>query len=485
MLQNKKDTNERLLEVQAKYTIEELTGQKVEGEAKISLTTNALSISPKFNDPILLSLRDITKIEFKDYKIALFLFPNGIIVISELGYQYENVAKHLTKARNEIILKDLLMSESIKKSGLLGEIVSPEISGNCEVRLYSTALVILPDQGELIRIPYGTMKKIEEKDFALLIQTDDGAEYKLLKFGEKFKILTNSLAKELNDLSLMVQGSVKDMMPSASPVLAQQLAAIMKEGKATTKQEIEKVSPEFWQALLAQLKALGVKENYDFLDALDQTQSVSIGVKRGLMGGLTGDYLWFLIPICVVGSQKIGNVIAMEATSPNQKGKATYFFKITDRKDYAKLKTPEEVENQAKQVMKIINACMVKINFRREPIIVPTEKLNNPKYEKYKFAITKIPELQILRSLYVGKVIHTSLEQWKQDVEELLAFNLASQDNSMRWVKVREGMTDEDIEKEIEADEVFAENQAEISLSPETNIDLDKIKQDGQPSANN
>jgi len=78
---------------------------------------------------------------------------------------------------------------------------------------------------------------------------------------------------------------------------------------------------------------------------------------------------------------------------------------------------------------------MLDINFRREPIYLPDERLEEADYIKYKIALQRIPSLQLLRTMYIGRVIHSSPEQWKSDVIELLRFNLTTQDNAIKWKK--------------------------------------------------
>ena len=50
---------------------------------------------------------------------------------------------------------------------------------------------------------------------------------------------------------------------------------------------------------------------------------------------------------------------------------------------------------------------------------------------KYKIALQRIPPLQLLRTMYMERVIHSSPEQWKSDVIELFRFNLTTQDNAI------------------------------------------------------
>jgi len=75
----------------------------------------------------------------------------------------------------------------------------------------------------------------------------------------------------------------------------------------------------------------------------------------------------------------------------------------------------------------------IAINFRREPIYISEEKLKEPRYSKYRFFITRLPALRKLRDLYIGRVIHRSEEQWRNDVMDLLKFNVEAERNDARW----------------------------------------------------
>jgi hypothetical protein len=161
-----------------------------------------------------------------------------------------------------------------------------------------------------------------------------------------------------------------------------------------------------------------------------------VGFKRGLMGDLTGEYIWFLVPIYGGDKKDYGNAVAMEAAETADKesaGKATYFFKIVNRKDFSNYKTAEELDKQTDEVLKNLNRCMLDINFRREPIYLPTERLEEAEYVKYKIALQRISSLQLIRSLFIGRIIHSSPEQWKSNVMELLKFNVTAQDDTTKW----------------------------------------------------
>ncbi len=209
----------------------------------------------------------------------------------------------------------------------------------------------------------------------------------------------------------------------------------MKEGKAARRSDIESISPELWVELEKKLDVAGIKEEYDFLKSLAQKEKMCIGLKRGFLGDLTGEYIWFLIPIYSTNPDEPGNAVAMEAISGEGGGKATYFFRIVSRKDYPNFKNIEELHQKVDGFINRVNRCMLAINFRREPIYLADEKLEEPGYQRYKFAISKIPELQELRQLFIGRVIHSSTEQWKQDVMDLLKFNVETSEDAVKWSK--------------------------------------------------
>ena len=114
----------------------------------------------------------------------------------------------------------------------------------------------------------------------------------------------------------------------------------------------------------------------NYLKSLSKSGEIFVGIKRDLMGDLTGEYIWFLMPI---SSQKGGNFFVMEAGSTIESGgKATYLFKMP---------TQEDIESLAQK----FNSCMLAINFRREPIYLKDEDL-----EKYKRGELVEPKKQIV-----------------------------------------------------------------------------------------
>jgi hypothetical protein len=215
------------------------------------------------------------------------------------------------------------------------------------------------------------------------------------------------------------------MFPSQDQLVIRKAARLMKEGRAARHLDIEAISPGIWTELEKKLEELGVKEEYEYLKSLAQTERICIGIKRGLMGDLTGEYVWFLAPIFGTDSSKPGNVVAMEAASAEGSGRATYFFRLIDPEKYRNSKSLEDLRTEVDEALKRINRYLITINFRREPIYLSDEQLNTAAYVGYQRAVSKLPALRELRSSFLGRVIHNSPEQWKESVDKLLKASVA------------------------------------------------------------
>jgi hypothetical protein len=456
------------MEAEANYKLtDEQSNVKSEGQAKAILDENYLTLMVTFGEPMLFAYTDIINISEGDYKINLHLSSKEKLNLAGLGYEYENFLRELFRLRNELLLRYMLMEESLVKAGFEGQFAWFDAkgqlnqTGECEIRLYETALVILPQKAEPIRVPFCYITQTTKADYKLAVADELGEKYEFSMLGEKFDALARELSNALNRLMVRSQQTLKELEPEANPVLVSKLAALMKDGRAAKRKDIEQFLPNLWRRLTKSIEEAGLAEEYGFLEAKALKEQICVGVKRGLMGDLTGSYVWLLIPL-LTSSGKLENAVALEAFTTGEEkaeaepenasveektdaqnvaepdvsgsGKATYFFKLLGRSDYAKANA-EEAASRLDSFTKNINRCMVDINFRREPIYLSEDKLDSPKYFQYRFAVAKLPSLKTLRQQFIGRVVHSTFDQWKQDVTDLLDFNAHSQDDSQKWRK--------------------------------------------------
>jgi hypothetical protein len=440
------------LEVAVNYKLSDANSKvKSEGEAKAVLDEKFMTLIVAFGEPLLFSYADIVAISDYEYKVDLFFASKEKLNLWGLGYQYEDFLFQLFKLRNELLLKYLLMEESLLQAGFeaqftrLGQNGQMTQSGNCEIRLYDTALVVLPQKGELIRLPYCYISQVNKADYKLGVASEFGEKMEFAMLGEKFDPLGKALSDAYNKMMIRTQENIKELIPDADPTTVRKLASLMKDGRASKRKDIEQLSPDFWRRLTKRIEKAGISIEYEFLDSHASRDQVCVGLKRGLMGDLTGSYTWLLVPLRDAGSGRLSNAIALEAFTiqNSSQGKedqtsvtagATYFFRVIGRKEYTQSRD-EDLIMELENFIKNINRCMIDINFRREPIFLSEDQLENTKFIQYRFAIAKMPSLRILRGLFIGRVIHSSPDQWKNDVTSLLAFNAKSLDDKEKWKK--------------------------------------------------
>lgn len=427
------------MDLDATYALFDVNGAKTEtSKALVKFNDTAFSISPDSGTPLLFSLRDISSIEPKDYQVHLSVSTGERIVLSDLGYKFEDFIRLLTKAFNELTLEDLLVSEHAQSLApdaafSFAAAKGGSVSGKCSLRLYDTSLAMLPDKGGVKVFPFREIAEIKQADYIVFIARENGDTLSLSEMGHKFEPFCAALTKAMNGMFIRTQALLKEIDPALGPLLLRKLAQAIKEGKAVSKREIDSLAPSLWAGLEKKLCSdTDFKANYEFLKGLSRPDRICFGFKRGV--AMAGDYMFVLVPLH--GDASRGNAIAFETVSlsAGQPGKedsrATYFFRLTGKEAYETLKSPQERDAAADVFIKVFNTCMSAINFRRAPVFLTDEQLSQPRYEKYRIASHIIPELVILRKLFIGRVIHS--DNWKGRVAELLKYN--AQNGAARWL---------------------------------------------------
>ena len=430
-----------VLEFNARYSLFDENGmESAGGEARLILDDSSLGLKGAAKKARYIPLRDISETNAADYTITLGLSTSEKLALSQLGYDYENFQRELAQRCRDLTLSDLLMEEPLKMGGLhaayryVDAAGAEKQSGNCELRLYQTALIIVPELFLPMRLPYSDIGTVEREDYRVIVRAESGEEYIFNQMGRDLEPLGRVLDEQIQSLDLAVQALVKQLMPSADLPAIRKLATLMKEGRAARRSDIEAAGPGLWEQLEAQLTGSDAGDEYKFLKSLGQARDICIGVKRGLKAG-ESDYLWFMVPVYAADTSLPGNAVIMEAISAEGESRATYVFRMVSRKDYPTFKTLAELQAQMGNFIQTTNRGLIAINFRREPIYLTNEMLTRPQYEKYRYSIARIPELRSLRWLYIGRVIHSTPEQWQADIKDLLAFNVSTQDDGKLWVK--------------------------------------------------
>ena len=171
---------------------------KNEGEARATFNEQYLTLTVMFGEPMLFAYTDIVGISDYDYKVDLFLTSKEKLNLSGLGYQYEDFLFKLYKLRNELMLKYMLIDESLLKSGFEAQYKQLDANGqtiqtgNCEIRLYETAMVVLPQKSDPIRLPYCYITNTNKQDYTLKITNEFLEKIEFLQLRPKLRSIRKS-----------------------------------------------------------------------------------------------------------------------------------------------------------------------------------------------------------------------------------------------------------------------------------------------------
>lgn len=409
-------------------------------EGKARLDERTLTFQPTLGKSREIPYFEVMEIIEGDYKITLKLGLGEEVVMTQLGYEYENFLNNLYRLRGELLLRYMLMDEGCIATNIEAnyQYVDPNgrrQEGACEVRVYESAVVVLPDKADPIRIPLCYLKSSLREGYAYSLSADVGEVLTLSQMGEKTDFFERSLSNALAGVETRSQGLLSALNLGVDPAVVRRGAMLLGDGKAASGEEMQTISIQLWKGLEEKLRVVGIGDEYDYLKALSNPGEMRIGIKRGLMGDRTGEYVWFMAPIYSSDPSLPGNAVVLEAASDEASGRATYLFRIMDRRDYKTGVLKAQLEDRVGSFLHLVNRCLIEINFRREPIYLTEERLMEPEYERYLYAAKRLAGLRVLRDNFIGRVAHSSQEKWRSEISAILKFNVESVNNLEKWEK--------------------------------------------------
>ena len=104
-----------LIECPLDFSLSDGSGPVSSGSAKAIIDETNVKIVPTMGEPITFSPREILEFAEGDYVINLLLTSKEKLVLSKLGINFENFSRVLSKARNDVVMKDMLMQESLRR----------------------------------------------------------------------------------------------------------------------------------------------------------------------------------------------------------------------------------------------------------------------------------------------------------------------------------------------------------------------------------
>jgi len=409
----------------------------VNGEADISVTKDGFSLA-SLMDFIRVSWAEVTRLGFEAYNIQI-LTKTSEYNFSKLGYDGEPLYNHLLSAYGDKVRKCLFVkgTPAVKAEG---DVLISNALRYVPIEVYGDCVLSLPPDLSARRVPLRFVTGFTEGDFSVTLSTLDGKETVYKKLGYDHAPVKKAIQDGIKSLREKLTDQILDIDPSLTGEEAYQLAKAMPGGLAAPMGSIRGISQSFASALEARIAESRAAETYKIFQEISGEDSVCVGFKpdwgfdsaeedpaqaekesgadplslRGAEDGETAapdqdeseeanqkkNYmLWLAAPA------PSGNTCAIEFAGEEKEAAATFVYKYNGSWDAFRIK---------------LGMALEAIDWKREVIRLTDEELAKPEYELYRMANDRNEELGLVRSSFIGRAIHRSIESWKAQVTELL-----------------------------------------------------------------
>jgi hypothetical protein len=206
--------------------------------------------------------------------------------------------------------------------------------------------------------------------------------------------------------------------PFLDPEALDQLLLTLPEGRSASFAKLEKIHPRLLDAIVKHAVDEPQRPYFDALRAKSPPGSIMVGyrfIRDGEQEEEAGQqqdpfFFWFFFPLAGANGRHSG-LAAWEAGTGS--GRATYFFRTHQA---------GEAGEHVEAAIERLTQGLALISFRREPIYLPDESLaQTPRFHRYAIGCRRLPVLRDLRADFAGRAIHSSLEEWSRQWEEIVS----------------------------------------------------------------
>lgn len=380
----------------------------VNGEGTLIPSEDGLNISTLF-DMIELSYANMLSIAIEDYVVLIKSYDCEYL-FSRMGNWCEPFYNAILEAYNKKVLKSLFISgtPSITASGDYSYTEDNlRNSGKAEVLLYDNCISLLTPDTNARRIPLCFLTGLDKKDFEITFFI--GAQnYSISRIGYDTEPFTNTVYEKIRVQREKTIAALRELDPNLTDLQLSTISKLMPEGAAAKFSELNEIAPTFISALEKEIESSRISETYKvFCDICDKSQ-IYVGFKKDIKAESTENtedvagshMLWLIVPSSDAKS------CAVEFAGDSDDSAATFIYKF---------------EGDFDTFVRKLNYALESIDFKREVIRLSDEELRKPGNADYLMALQRNKSLQLVRSCFVGRVIHSSIESWKKSILDYFA----------------------------------------------------------------
>lgn len=328
---------------------------------------------------------EIVSISYSDYKVKVES-ESSVFNISKMGQEGEWFFNNMQKAFYQAIRKAFhAEGNPLFKTNCM--YLSSEGSVPVEINVFENCICILSSDQNARRIPFVFLKGIENEKYSLRFIVEREEDVVLTMLGFDLDLLEKKvfdLIKQQNRYNRLLREKIS--ANSTKRVLSG-IAFPLNEAEDHFSQEIKKI-----------ISKSKMKETVERLLLLGNDKLFSVGIMEEKIEEVHSWILWGIIP------SKDEKIAIVEFAFPNQET-ATSIFRI---------------ETNFFDFLYMINRAMEAVDFKREGIFLGEDELRKKENANLKIIIDRTPILKKIRSCFLGRVIHRSLESWEENLKSYL-----------------------------------------------------------------
>ena len=379
-----------------------------QGPCQLKFEEGTCIVTPAGATPLAFDLGDVDRTVPAEWDLQLCLYTGRIVVLKQFGAAFSRMAEELLAAWRDRSVQCMLLEDLEEIARYQGA-----ASGTtAEIRIFRSNLAILPQTGLPLQWRLAEIERCDFDDAAYSIVLQSAGERLILsKLAKKTDEAFGNLRAALDAIHTHAAEKLRELFPFLNADALQRVQLAMPEGRSCAMSALAAIHPKLPDAMRAKavdeslvpyLKELGARSSgepfggFKFTSGLDAPAEPDAELEAESASESAPLFFWYFFPLP-------NNILAWEATTGT--GRATYFFRY---------------EGALEPAVAQITRGLALVNFRREPVYLPDASLEQqPRYHRYAIGARKLPDLRALRAKFIGRAIHSSLENWITQVVSL------------------------------------------------------------------
>lgn len=143
----------------AVFTRYEAGNTATQGEGEAVIGDDALSVGP-----VTVAFQDMDALRTGDYRLELDCWPQGRLVLTQLGRRFDSFGRELARARNQGRVAALLAHGVAMPDVFSGAVLRAGAPRPAELQVYDTHVTVVPQDDDPWQMPFGDFKAVRIQD---------------------------------------------------------------------------------------------------------------------------------------------------------------------------------------------------------------------------------------------------------------------------------------------------------------------------------